>query len=276
MTIQETQLIGWRARLVLFAWVMAALLTTASSVLMAQARATGCNEATSEPITFVDLPGRPFTPIPTLDGCWIFVSLSNPKGGAPSGVGVVRRAGGTISLVRVVATDGGPAGMVLTHDGKVLIGAVDDRIVFLDTAHMISGEGDAVLGYLREPEYHGELGDMKITTPGAVYVNVTSDDHWLFASDEWAQRITVIDLQKARSSGFKETSVAGAIPTGGLPIAVTLSPDGRYLYTTAESADKMRLVVRNRTVLDTAWHNKHLTRPQADIAFPHLNRDAAL
>jgi DNA-binding beta-propeller fold protein YncE len=128
--------------------------------------------------------------------------------------------------------------MVLTHDGKVLIGAVDDRIVFLDTAHMISGEGDAVLGYLREPEYHGELGDMKVTTPGAVYVNVTSDDHWLFVSDEWAQRITVIDLQKAQSSGFKEVSVAGAIPTGGLPIAVTLSPDGRYLYTTAESADK--------------------------------------
>ena len=229
---------GWRGEFVLVACGTVGLLTTASSRLMAQAQATACNQAAPERITFVDVPGHPFTPIPTMDGCWIFVSLSNPKQGPPSGIGVLHRAGGSISLVRVVATDGGPAGMVLSHDGKVLIGAVDDRIVFLDTARMISGEGEAVLGYFREPEYHGELGEMKVTTPGAVYVNVTSDDRWLFVSDEWAQRITVIDLEKAQSSRFKEVSVVGAIPTGGLPIAVTLSPDGRYLYTTAEAANK--------------------------------------
>ena len=238
MTTQKKRFRGYRAEFVLVACVTVGLLTTTPSRLMAQARATACNQPASEPVTFVDVPGHPFTPVLTKDGCWIFVSLSNPKDGPPSGVGVLHRTGGTVSLVRVVATDGGPAGMVLTHDGKVLIGALDDRIVFLDTSRMISGEGEAVLGYFREPEYHGELGEMKITTPGAVYVNVTSDDHWLFVSDEWAQRITVIDLQKAQSSGFKEVSVVGAIPTGGLPIALTLSPDGRYLYTTAETADK--------------------------------------
>lgn len=229
MTSQKKRLMSWRGEFVLVACVTACLLTTAPSLLMAQASATACNQPASEPITFVDVPGHPFTPIPTIDGCWIFVSLSSPKGGPPSGVGVLRRAGGIISFVRVVATDGGPAGMVLTHDGQVLIGAVDDRIVFLDTASMISGKGEAILGYFREPEYHAELGGMKVTTPGAVYVNVTSDDRWLFVSDEWAQRITVIDLQKAQSSGFKEASVVGAIPTGGLPIAVTLAPDRRYL-----------------------------------------------
>jgi len=238
MTTQKKRFMGWRVEFGLIACVAAGLLTTAASRLMAQASAPACNQAASEPITFVDVPGHPFTPIPTTDGCWIFVSLSNPKGGPPSGVGVLRRAGGTTSLVRVIATDGGPTGMVLTHDGKVLIGAVDDRIVFLDTARMISGEGAAVLAYFREPEYHGELGEMKVTTPGAVYVNVTSDDRWLFVSDEWAARINVIDLQKAQSSGFKEVFIVGVIPTGGLPIALTLSPDERYLYTTAEVADK--------------------------------------
>ena len=237
MTAQKKRSPGSSGEFVLAACITAGLLATASP-LMAQASATACNQATAEPITFVDLPGHPFTPIPTTDGCWIFVSLSNPKGGLPSGVGVLRRAGGTTSLVRVIATDDGPAGMVLTHNGKVLIGAMDDRIVFLDTARMISGEGAAILGYFREPEYHGELGEMKVTTPGAVYVNVTSDDRWLFVSDEWAARINVIDLQKAQSSGFKEVSIVGVIPTGGLPIALTLSPDGRYLYTTAEVADK--------------------------------------
>lgn len=69
-------------------------------------------------------------------------------------------------------------------------------------------------------------------------MNVTSDDRWLFVSDEWAARINVIDLQKTQSSGFKEVSVIGTVPTGSLPIALTLSPDGRYLYT-AEVADKV-------------------------------------
>lgn len=235
---EKKRLMSWCCEFVLGACVTAGLVTTASWRLMAQASGPACNQAASEPITFVDVPGHPFTPIPTMDGCWIFVSLSNAKGSSPSGVGVLRRSGGIISFVRVISTDGGPAGMVLTHDGKVLIAAMDDRIVFLDTARMISGVGAAVLGYFREPEYHGELGEMKVTTPGAVYVNVTADDCWLFVSDEWAQRITVIDLQKAQSSRFKEVFVAGAIPTGGLPIAVTLSPDERYLYTTAEVADK--------------------------------------
>lgn len=224
----------------LVALVVASSLTITYPRVLAQAQGkpAACNQAAADAITFVDLPGHPFTPIPTRDGCWIFVSMPNPKNGPQSGVAVLRRDGGTVSLVRVIPTNGGPEGMVLTHDGKVLIGAMDDRIVFLDTGRMVSGKAGAVLGYLREPEYHGELGEMKVTTPGAVYVNVTSNDRFLFVSDEWAQRITVINLEKARTSGFKEGSVIGMIPTGGLPIAVTLSPDERYLYTTAEAADK--------------------------------------
>lgn len=234
MTTQKKRSLGWRGEFVVAACLTAGLLTTASPPLMAQASATVCNQAASEPITFIDVPGHPFTPIPTPDGCWIFVSLSNPKEGPTSGVGVLRRAGGTVSFVRVIPTDRGPTGMVLTHDGKILIGAEDDRIVFLDVARMISGTGNAVLGYLREPEYHAQFREVKITTPGAIYVNVTSNDALLFVSDEWAQRISVIDLEKARSSGFKTDSIIGTIPTAGLPIALTLDPDERYLYTTAE------------------------------------------
>ena len=222
------------------------VLAVACSLTLAQQRAFAqtttkaavCNQPAPEPVIFVDVPGHPFTPIPTEDGCWIFVSLSNPKDGPPAGIAVLRRSGGTVSLARVIPTDGGPTGMVLTHDGKLLIGALDERVVFVDAARAISGDADAVLGYLHEPEYHGDLGGMKVTTPGAVYVNVTSDDRFLFVSDEWAQRITVINLEQARASDFKADSLVGTIPTGGLPIAVTLSPDGRYLYTTAEAANK--------------------------------------
>lgn len=196
---------------------------------------SGCNQAAPDAVTFVPVPGHPFTPIPTSDGCWIFVSVGNGNSNA-AGVAVLQRAGGRAAVVRVIPTHGAPAGMVLTHDGRVLIGALDDRLVFLDTAHMISGQGAAVLGYLREPEYHGLLAEREVKTPGAVYVNVTSDDRFVFVSDEWAQRITVIDLEKARSSAYRAGSIVGTIPTGSLPIAVTLSPDNRYLYTTVESA----------------------------------------
>jgi DNA-binding beta-propeller fold protein YncE len=227
-----------RSAIAMFAVLLACKLATFQAYAQLGAKPSVCNQPAPEAISFVDVPGHPFTPIPTRDGCWIFVSLENSKNGPPSGVAVLQRSHGTVSLSRVIPTDRGPAGMVLTHDGQLLIGAVDDRLVFLDTSRMISGEGSAVLGYLREPEYHGELGEMKVTTPGAVYVNVTSDDRLLLASDEWAQRITVVNLEKARDSGFSADSIIGTIPTGGLPIAIALSHDERYLYTTSETAAK--------------------------------------
>jgi DNA-binding beta-propeller fold protein YncE len=225
-----------RRAIAMFAVLLAGKVATFQAYAQQSAKPSGCNQPAPEAISFINVPGHPFMPIPTRDGCWIFVSLQNPKNGPPSGVAVLQRNHGTVSLSRVIPTEGGPAGMVLTHDGKLLIGAVDDRLVFVDTSRMISGQRGAVLGYLREPEYHGELGEMKITTPGAVYVNVTSDDGLLLVSDEWAQRITVINLEKARSSGFSADSIIGTIPTGGLPIAIALSRDERYFYTTSETA----------------------------------------
>src|SRR5262249_59120203 len=59
---------------------------------------------------------------------------------------------------------------------------------------------------------------------------------WLFVSDEFAQTITVIDLARARSGGFGQDAIVGTIPVGRAPIALTFSPDERFLYTTSEVA----------------------------------------
>lgn len=216
------------------AFVSSLTLATQQGFAQTQSKPALCNQSPPDAITFVDLPGHPFMPIATRDGCWIFVSLMQAKNESQPGVAILRRTGGRVSLIRVIPTDVRPAGMVLTHDGKLLIGAADDRLVFLDVARMISGAVNAVLGYLREPEYHAQFREVKRTTPGAIYVNVTSNDALLFVSDEWAQRISVIDLEKARTSGFNTDSIIGTIPTGMAPIALTLAPDERYLYTTAE------------------------------------------
>ena len=195
---------------------------------------TLCNLWAPDAIAFVDLPGRPFTPIPSKDGCWIFVSLTTQGSGppTPTGIAVLHRVSGVVSLSRTIPIEGVSGGLVLTHDGKLLIGCVTDGLVFLDTGRLISGKGDAVQGYLRQSGGKGHIA------PGVVYVNVTSDDQLLFESDELAQRITVIDLQKARNSGFDARSIIGSIPSGDHPIALVFSRDERFLYATASKGAK--------------------------------------
>jgi YVTN family beta-propeller protein len=184
-----------------------------------------CNDAMSEAVAYVALPGHPFGTVSSPDGCWLFVSLlsSNPK--SANGIALLKRGHGQITVKQVFAVEAEPTGITLTHDGKLLIAADGDYVVFLDTGRMIAGKGDPLLGYIKDGE-----------SPGSVYVNTTADDKFLFVSDENAETITVIDLQKARAEGFKPTAIVGKIPTGDAPIALTFSPDGRWLYTTSQIA----------------------------------------
>jgi DNA-binding beta-propeller fold protein YncE len=205
--------------------VSALVLCAVPALAQDPAKPGACNQATPEPILHVDLPGRPFSAIPARDGCWVFVSVTGAGQGSQNGIAVLRRAGGKVSLARVVPTEGPPLGSVLTHDGKLLIVASGVRVAFLDTGRMISGQGDAVLGYLKYDQ-----------APMSIYVNVTADDRFLFVSDEAVQTITVVNLEQARNSGFSPDSVVGKIPAGIAPIALTFSPDERYLYTTSQLA----------------------------------------
>ena len=68
------------------------------------------------------------------------------------------------------------------------------------------------------------------------YANVTSDDRLLFISEESRAAITVIDLARIRKEGVSERAIIGQVPTGAAPIALTFSPDGALLYTTAQVA----------------------------------------
>jgi DNA-binding beta-propeller fold protein YncE len=189
------------------------------------APASRCDSPATAPVSYVPLPGHPFSTVPTPDGCWLFVSVmsSNPK--SPNGVALLRRTGGQISFVKVFTVEGEPTGMVLTHDGKLLIVANGDFVVFMEARRMVEGSGDPILGFLSD-------GD----SSESVYANVTADDRLLFVSDEGAQAISVIDLRKARAEGFKQSAIVGRIPVGIAPIALTFSPDGRWLYTTSQIA----------------------------------------
>jgi DNA-binding beta-propeller fold protein YncE len=188
-------------------------------------RDSGCNDAMSAAVSYVPLPGHPFSTVASPDGCWLFVSLNSSNPRSFNGVALLSRRRGQIALKQVFPVEAEPTGMSITHDGKLLIVADGDYVVLMDTARMVEGRGDPILGYIKDGDF-----------PGSVYVNTTADDRLLFVSDEAAESITVINLQRARAEGFKETAIVGKIATGRAPIALTFSPDGRWLYTTSQIA----------------------------------------
>jgi DNA-binding beta-propeller fold protein YncE len=143
--------------------------------------------------------------------------------GAHPGIAVVKRSGGKLNLDHSLDLTLPPTGIVLTHDGKLLIAAATLQALFIDTGKLTKGDADAVIG---------SIGGGR----GAIYVNVTPDDKTLFVSQEGGGSITVIDLERARRDGFKDDAVIGQIPVGLAPIALTFSPDAKYLYTTSELA----------------------------------------
>ena len=111
--------------------------------------------------------------------------------------------------------------MALSRDGHVLAAANGIGATIFDTARLISGKGDPVLGYLNDGP-----------ASGSVYVAFSPDDHSLFVSDERSQSLSVYDF--TATSGGKRADRIGQIPTGEAPVGLAFSPDGRLLYGTSE------------------------------------------
>lgn len=192
-------------------------------VLVTAAQSQGCNEPAASPSVTLSFPSSPFTAVPSADGCWVFVSLMEGGGSARPGIAVVKRFRGKLNLEHTVDLTSAPSAIVLTHDGKLLIAAAEQAVLFIDTGKLMKGDADAVVG---------SIGGGR----GAIYANVTPDDKTLFVSQESGGSITVMDLERARREGFKDDAVIGQVPVGLAPIALTFSTDGKYLYTTSQLA----------------------------------------
>ena len=184
-----------------------------------------CNAPAKDAIVQLDMPGSPFEPVVSADGCWLFVTFAGRNGAGAGGVAVVHRDAGKLSVVRTAPIKGGPTGAVLTHDGKILIVADGGYVAFLDAARLVSGQGDPVLGY---------IGDG--SQVGFIYANVTADDKLVFVAAERGAAVIVVNMDRVRAGKIDDSAVTVKFDVGNAPIAVTLSPDGRHLYTTSEVA----------------------------------------
>src|SRR5580692_895549 len=127
----------------------------------------------------INLPGPPFGVVASRDQEWVFVSFSKGSHGESPGIAVLRNRERHIEIVRTIPMPRSPTGLVLTHDGDMLIAAADDFVVFFDTKRLETGEKDAAFQWVSDGP-----------KAGSIYVNVTADDKTLFVSDEWIETIT--------------------------------------------------------------------------------------
>jgi len=195
-----------------------ASMAACSGSVVTSAAPSDCNRSTGSAITLVELPGNPFQAVPTNDGCWLFVSMLQPERDSRKGLAVIRRSEGKLDLVRIVDGVGNPAGMTLTHDGKLLIIAAGDRVKFLDAARLISGDGNPIIG---------QLDDKRPI--GVIEVTVTSNDSLLFVSNEHGASVDVIDLFQTRKMSFAHPTILGRV-AALVPVSVVLSPDETLLF----------------------------------------------
>ena len=195
---------------------------TPSFAQQAVAQPTACLEPLAEPITLVQIQGQIAAPTPSRDGCWLYLIVDRQAAGRPSGVAVFKRSGNTFSEVRTVAI---PvtlprAGLRLTPDGTMLVASSANAVTVFDVAKLTSGDGDPTLGQVKGLAASSRLA-------------LTPDGRFVFVIIFGGNRLAIIDLERARTSGFSPDALAPAyVPTGQNPIEAVVSPDGRFVYAT--------------------------------------------
>jgi len=180
------------------------------------------------------VPGHPFGLAPTPDGRWLFVSLRAPRAspagwrdlvGGPhrDGVAVLRCDPTGARLIQVIPLEK-PAGLALMHNGTLLLVAqAKGAITCIDVSDAVAGSSDSVLGSVR-------TGDES----GTVQVVLSRDERYAFASEEWHDAVSVVDLRRALTSDFSADAVVGRVPVDRFPVGMALSADDGRLYVTSQ------------------------------------------
>lgn len=153
---------------------------------------------------------HPFSAVPVGNGS-LLVSLARGTEAA-GGISLVR-SDGTVQHLSL-RTDGQPAGLAVSHDGRMVALAAYRETLLLDRGRLLSGRLDAVIARVREQK-------------GAFYVAFSPDDHLLAISEEEAGRVMLLPLD--RQDGTPQE-----VDVGRAPVGLAFSPDGHLLYVASE------------------------------------------
>jgi DNA-binding beta-propeller fold protein YncE len=180
------------------------------------------------------LPGSPFASVATHSGHWIFVSLQSSTA-QDNGIAVLLQEGPSLKLAHIIPLRGTPAGLALTSNEQLLIVADGKGVAVLDAARAEAGPSDALLHLISDG-----------TNPGTVEVALSRDDHYVFATDETGQALSVIDFQQVRTRGVSSHAYVGRVPLDLAPVGLALSPDNHFLYVTTEFSTQNASRLRSR------------------------------
>jgi DNA-binding beta-propeller fold protein YncE len=131
----------------------------------------------------------------------------------------------TPTVKRELSLPGDPAGDLFTPDGRYLLVADGAGALVIDAAKAESGQRGALIGTLSAP--HGA---------GAVEVATSIDGRFVFVTREISNDLVVFNLHRALAHGLRSSGFVGTVPLGVAPVGLSVSPDGRWLYATSESA----------------------------------------
>jgi DNA-binding beta-propeller fold protein YncE len=211
---------GQKARLPTMKSFARCVCSALSLVLSLPASAASICPAARPALVAVD--GRPFAAVPSDDGCWLFVSLSDRRG--HGSLAVLRNVQGSFAVARTVALSDAAFGEALSPDGQMLAVTTRDGVDLLDTSRLEQSAADPLITRLRD------------SGAGPVYDVISRDDRLLFVSDELAHRISVFNLSMARDPHYRSDALIGHIPMASDPVGLAISPDGKWLYATNEVA----------------------------------------
>ena len=168
--------------------------------------------------------GSPAGVVLSPDGAHLFSAERSTAGGRLDVLGRTQTTladGGHVNFA-ITPTVEQPFGVALSPDGTKLGVGLTDRMSVFDVAKLVSDPANAYLG--------GAATPLSGPQPSTIEVAFSRDGSLLFGANEYERQVSVIDVDTM--------TYVGRIPLAANAVtSVVVSPDGKYLYVTAEVAD---------------------------------------
>jgi DNA-binding beta-propeller fold protein YncE len=191
--------------------------------------ATGVRGVDAAVLATVPLPGQPYQARATINGQWIFVSLSSSKA-ASNGIAVLQQEGEQVCLKRVIPLTGTPLGLTLTPEEDLLLIANYSGVAVIDVKQAEQSIQGALLGYVQ--------GKSAAST---ISVMLSPDEHYAFTTNEKDGTLGLLDFQRMRADDFNADVLLGQTALGSGLSSVAVSLDNRHLYATIGAQSEMAL-----------------------------------
>jgi len=173
----------------------------------------------------VPVSGQPTAVVGTADGRWAFASVSVRNAGEIAVMALTGKAPRLVRTVKLPDSLAAAFGMVITHDGRLLLVAGNTATAVLSVQALEDGGHNPVVGVLTD------------AGAGEFEVMVSGDDRYVFVTDEDTGGLSVFDLAMALRDGFSAPGVAvGIVPLADGPVGIAMSPGGEQLYVTTLGA----------------------------------------